>query len=222
MEEIAQFLKNHPFFAGLDDEQLAQTARLVIRRKVGRNEQFLFAGDPPQSVYFIAHGRVRIYRISPSGREQALMDLLPGQVFNLVPILDGRPVVSNAVARTACELYAFRREDFLGLIRTYTSLAEAVLVDFSGRLRHLTALVEDLSLRTVPERLARMLLGMTEGTTPAPRRITQQEIAMQLGTVREVISRTLKNFEQEGLIRVDRHQIVILDQKRLSDIAWDF
>ena len=100
MEEIIQFLENHPFFAGLDSSQVEQVARLVIRRKVSRNQQFLFEGDPPRAIYFIAHGCVRIYRISPSGREQALMDVFPGQVFNLVPILDGRPVVSNAVART--------------------------------------------------------------------------------------------------------------------------
>ena len=219
MDEIIQFLRSHPFFAGLDSAQLEQIARLVISRKVTRNQQFLFEGDPPQAVYFIVHGRMRIYRVSPSGREQALMDVFPGQVFNLVPILDGRPVVSNAVARTNGLLYAFTREDFLHLIRTYTSVAEAVLIDFSGRLRHLTGLVEDLSLRTVPERLARLLLNMADEKTPAPPRFTQQELATQLGTVREVISRTLKSFEHDGLIHVDRHRVVILDQPRLLAIA---
>jgi CRP-like cAMP-binding protein len=147
------------------------------------------------------------------------MDLLPGQTFNIVPAIDGRPVVSNVMARTNGLLFIIRRDDFLHLIRSHPSVAEAVLIDFSGRLRQLTNLVEDLSLRTVSQRLARLLVGMTHEDSDGPRRFTQQELASRLGTVREVISRTLKSFEGDGLIRMERHRITILDFERLNAIA---
>ena len=219
MTEVSQFLQSHLYFAGLETPALEQVGRLIVPRRVTRDEQVLLEGDPPKAVYFIAHGRFRVYRLSPAGREQALMDLLPGQVFNLVPAIDGRPVVSNVMARTNGVLFVLNRVDFLSLVREYPSMAEAVLKDFAGRLRQLTNLVEDLSLRTVSERLARLLIQMADEPTEVPRRFTQQELATRLGTVREVISRTLKNFEQDGLIRVERHQIQILDKTRLNAIG---
>jgi CRP-like cAMP-binding protein len=219
MTDIVEFLQGHPYFAGLNRAALARVARLLAPRPVERDEHILFEGDAPRAAYLIAHGRFRIYRLSPGGREQALMDLLPGQTFNLVPAIDGRPVVSNVVARTNGLLYVLERDDLLYLIRAHPSLAEAVLVDFCGRLRQLTGLVEDLSLRTVPERLARLLVGMANDDADGPRRFTQQELAARLGTVREVISRTLKSFEGDGLIRTERHRITILDYERLNAIA---
>ena len=219
MTEIIDFLQGHPYFAGLDEPALARIAELLAPRPVARNEHILFEGDEPRAIYFVAHGRFRVYRLSPTGREQALMDLLPGQTFNLVPAIDGRPVVSNVLARTNGVLYVLEREDFSRVLRTHPSVAEAVLVDFCGRLRQLTTLVEDLSLRTVPQRLARLLVSMADDETDGPRRFTQQELATRLGTVREVISRTMKGFEADGLIRVERHRITIQDYERLNAIA---
>lgn len=218
-EEILQFLGRHPYFAGLDDRALRRVADCVVVRRMPRDSVIVMQGDPPAAVYFIAHGQVRISRFSPDGREQALMDLLPGQVFNLVAVIDGRPTPSTAIARTTVVLYVIHRSDFWHLLHTYPQLTEAVLVDFAARLRRFTALVEDLSLRTVAERLARLLLEMAgDPSRPAPR-FTQQELASRLGTVREVISRTLKRFEEQGLIRVERHRIMILDPEGLERIA---
>jgi len=218
--EVIQFLANHSYFAGLDQATLMRAADMIAQRPVERGEHILFEGDAPRAVYLVAHGRFRIYRLSPNGREQALMDVLPGQTFNIVPAIDGRPAVSNVVARTNGLLFTIDRNDFLHLIRSHSIVAEAVLIDFSGRLRQLTNLVEDLSLRTVSQRLARLLVGMAqEDDVDGPRRFTQQELASRLGTVREVISRTLKSFEGDGLIRMERHRITILDYERLNAIA---
>jgi CRP/FNR family cyclic AMP-dependent transcriptional regulator len=218
-EEILQFLARHPYFAGLDERARQRVADCIVVRRFARDSMIVMQGDPPAAVYFIAHGQVRISRFSPDGREQALMDLFPGHVFNLVAVIDGRPTPSTAIARTSVILYVLHREDFWHLLRAYPPLAEAVLVDFAARLRRFTALVEDLSLRTVAERLARLLLEMAgEPQGPAPR-FTQQELASRLGTVREVVSRTLKRFEEQGLIRVERHRIIILDPEGLERIA---
>ena len=225
MQEILQFLKRHPYFAGLPQPALEEIARLVRRRKASRGEQILIEGEPPASAYFVVHGQVRIYRLSPSGREQALMDIFPGQTFNLVSAVDGRPAPSSAVARTDALLYAISRQDFIRLMERYPSIAQAVLKDFARRLRHMTALVEDLALRTVSERLARLLLRLAEAPrqdgAPAEdgERFTQQDLANRLGTVREVVSRTLHDFQEQGLITLERGRIVIRDRERLEALA---
>jgi len=217
MDELLSFLARHPFFAGLNAPALQEIARAIRSRQVTRGEQVLLEGEPSETAYFIAHGQVRIYRLSPAGREQALADLFPGHSFNLVPVVDGRPAPSSAVARTDGTLYLLGRADFDRLVGRYPSIARAVLTDFAGRLRHLTGLVEELALYSVAERLARLLLRMTEAG--APERFTQQEIANRLGTVREVISRTLRDFQDAGLIRLERQRIVIVDRERLAGLA---
>ena len=219
MDEILRFLQTHPLFAGLDQPALDDAARCVRRRAMRRNEQILLEGDPAHSAYFVAQGRVLVYRLAASGRELVLADASAGGAFNLVPAVDGRPAPSGVVARSDGALYVISREDFTRLLFKYPAFAQGVLVDFAGRLRQLAGLVADLALRTVAERLARLLLQMAAGALPAER-FTQQELANRLGTVREVISRTLRDFENDGLIVFDRHRIVIADRKRLEALAY--
>ncbi len=105
------------------------------------------------------------------------------------------------------------------LLARYPALAQGVIENLAARARHLISLVEDLSLRTVSARLAKLLLTQAVGGAEAPRRLTQQEMAAQLGTVREMVGRALRSFEEEGLIRFDRHRIIILDQEGLENKA---
>lgn len=177
------------------------------------------AGEPCQAVYFIAEGQVRVTRLSPEGRKQVLVVLEPGQAFNTVPPFLAEPVSpSNAEAVTPVTLYAVTRDDFLRLMRRCPDLTLVVLRDFAHRLAHLTDLVEDLALHTVRGRLARFLLDQATGDTVA-RRWTQDEIADQLGTVRDMIGRSLRSFADAGLVRVERGRIVLLDQAGLEEEA---
>jgi CRP-like cAMP-binding protein len=101
-------------------------------------------------------------------------------------------------------------------VRQHPTVAIAVLADFAAKLRHTAALVEDLSLRTVGARLAKLLLTQAAEKEAAPRRMTQREMAAQLGTVREVVGRALAELEREGLIRMERHRIVIMNRSGLE------
>jgi len=107
----------------------------------------------------------------------------------------------------------------LDLLARYPALAVGIIENLAARARHLLSLVEDLSLRTVSARLAKLLLTEAVGGDEAPRRMTQQEMAAQLGTVRETVGRALRDFEDEGLIRFDRHRIIILDREALETRA---
>jgi len=212
----AEFLRKLPFFSALGEDELGEIAPHVRERTFGRREVILLEGQAPQAVYFIVRGQVRIYRLSPEGREQVLKRLGPGGIFNTVPLLDGRPNPSSATAWTEVTVYVIERDRFRQMLRRYPALAGAVLADFAAKLRHTTALIEDLSLRTVGARLAKLLLSQAAKETEIPRRMTQQEMAAQLGTVREMIGRALAELEREGLIRLERHRIVIVDRGGLE------
>jgi CRP/FNR family cyclic AMP-dependent transcriptional regulator len=213
---IAEVLRKWPFFSELSEDQLAEVASRVQERTFRRGEVILLEGEAPRAVYFVVRGQVRVYRLSPEGREQVLKRLGPGGAFNFVPVLDGGPNPSSAMAWTDVTVYAIERGHFLQMVREHPALAVAVLADFATKLRHMTALVEDLSLRTVGARLAKLLLTQAAEEKEVPRRITQQEMAAQLGTVREVVGRALAELEREGLIRTERHRIVIVDRLGLE------
>ena len=148
-----------------------------------------------------------------------LTRLGPGQAFNTVPPFHPQGVNHATVeALSPVTLYAVAREDFRRLVGECAELALAILQDFADRLDHLTNLVEDLALRTVRGRLARFLLEHAD-SIQAARNWTHDEIAANLGTVRDMVGRTLRAFADAGLVRIERQRIVLLDREGLETEA---
>ena len=224
MDPTAQALRRVTLFASLSDDALARVARVAFRRTCAPGETVIFEGDPCQAAYFIAEGQVRVYRLSPGGREQVLARLGPGQAFNTVPPFQPQGINHATVqALTAATLYVVTCGDFCRLVEECGELALAVVQDFADRLDHLANLVEDLSLRTVRGRLARFLLehaptelGEAADAVQVARNWTQDEIAANLGTVRDMVGRTLRAFADAGLVRIERQRIVLLDRDGLE------
>jgi CRP/FNR family cyclic AMP-dependent transcriptional regulator len=216
MKPEVEALRRISLFTDLPQETLARLGRVAIRRTYEADEIIILEGAPCRAAYFVAEGHVRASRISSEGREQVLARLGAGQGFNTVPPF--QPCgVNHATVRAAEEVtvYAVTKEDFLRLVSEDARLVLALLQDFADRLDHLTDLVEDLSLRTVRGRLARFLLEQAEaGEVTAT--WTQTEIAARLGTVREMIGRTLRAFADAGLIQIDRQRIVLLNREGLE------
>ncbi len=216
METITQALRRVSLFAALSDDTLTRVARVAYTRTYAPGEMVIFEGDPCQAVYFVVEGQVRVYRLSPSGREQVLARLGSGRAFNAVPPFRPNSVNHATVeALTPLMLCAIASDDFRRLVGECPELALTMLQDFAGRLDHLTNLVEDLSLRSVRGRLARFLLENAD-TDSATRRWTQEEIASHLGTVRDMVGRALRAFVDAGLVQMDRQRIVLLDRKKLD------
>lgn len=216
MKATVQALRRVPLLADLSEDALTRVANVAVRRVYAPGETIIVEGEPCQAAYLIAEGEVRVYRLSPGGREQVLAQLGPGQTFNTVSPFQPRGVNHATVqALTSVTLYAISREDFRRLVGECSELALAILRDFASRLDHLTNLVEDLSLRTVRGRLARFLLEHAEAGQ-VTRRWTQEEIAAHLGTVRDMVGRTLRAFADAGLVRMERRRIVLLDRKGLE------
>jgi CRP-like cAMP-binding protein len=231
-----QRLQAVALFAELDTSTLERIATAATVRRYEVDEHITIEGEPCEAGYFILEGSVRVYRVSPEGRQQVLATLGPGQAFNTVPLF--LPEGTNAAhtvalaPTTACVL---PKQDFLILVANCGDLAKVVIQDFAERLVHLTDLVAGLSLYSVQQRLARFLLDTAPGNRvrlsglparqramgahPEGRRWTQQEIAVHLGTVRDVVGRELRALENAGAIRLERGRIVLLDRATLERIA---
>ena len=217
MEPIAPYLAQHPYFRSLGQQQLPAIARLATPRTLLRGELLALEGEPCTTVYFLVEGRVRALKMSPQGREQVVHELRPPEAIYLVPALDGGRLPATTRAATRVTVLAFPSDALVRQVSEHPSVAMQVLRDFAGRLRRFSSLIEDLSLRTVSERLAKLLIERAASSNA--RSITQQEMAIQLGTVREVVARSLGQFEAQGWIAMQRGTIEILDLNALRDLA---
>lgn len=216
MADATTALRRITLFRALAPAALARVAQVALRRTCAPGEVILLAGDPGETAYFIAAGEVRISRLSPQGREQVLLHLGAGDAFNLAPLFQETATQpASACALTAVELYTLHKDALLQLLQERPELALALLRDFSGRLLHLTNLVEDLALWSVRARLARFLLEQGEGA----RGWTQDEIAAHIGTVRDVVGRSLRALAEEGCLEIGRGRITLRDRARLETEA---
>ncbi len=209
-------LRAQPYFKALDDDELEHLGRAVIERTYEKDEVIFLEGEPCQGLYIVREGSVKIYKLSPEGREQILSYIKPIDSFNEVAVFDGGPNPANVSAAEPTTLWVVPRAAIVELIQRNPQVALAVIQNLGARLRHLVGLVEDLSLRQVSARLAKLLL---ETATSEERALTQQEMAARLGTVREMIGRSLKQLEARGLIETERGKIVILDREELEKLV---
>lgn len=213
-----ELLRQIPYFAGLDDDALADIARSLLERRYRRGDIVFLEGERCQGLFIVGSGRVHIFKVSLEGREQVLMVAGQGETFNEVPVFDGGPNPASAQTMEASLLYLLPRDDLLRAVERYPVVARAIMSVFASHLRHLAALVEDLSFRNVTSRVARILLRQLEQEpTPAAPRLTQQQMAAMAGTAREVVSRALKALEQRGAVRIDRGRIIVTDREALMD-----
>lgn len=211
-------LRQVSFCADLDEPVLQALAAIAIPLEHPAGTTLQLEDDPAEAMYVVAKGRVKISRISASGREQVLNSIGPGGHFNTVPMFDGGPCPANAEALSDVTLLALPRAALLGVVEAHPALARALLREFTGRLRHLVDLVDTLALHTVQGRLAGLLLEQAETAArgePVPP-LTQADMAARLGTVREMVGRTLKSFEALGLIKLERGAIAVLDREGLA------
>jgi CRP/FNR family transcriptional regulator len=208
-------------FRDLPDEVLAEVIECAQVKHMDADAPVIWAGDECEAVYFILAGRVDISRLSAQGREQVLERLGPGEAFNLVPVFQRNPL-NPADAKTVgpAELLCIERKEFLRLMGCHPQLTRALAAYLAGRLSNMVDLAERLALFPVRQRLAAFLINQADAVgKDAAQQWTQEDIARRLGTVRDVVGRALRRFEQEGLIRFQRQRIQLLDRERLQSLA---
>jgi len=223
MTAIPDALREVPYFATLDATLLDEVAAQVRQRQYRAGEVVLVEGEPCEGLYFVMSGRVKVFKVSAEGKEQVLRILSPGRTFNDVPVFDGGPNPGSIAALEPSTIGHVPKGAVLALVEKRPQVAMAVIRLLASRLRALTSMIEDLSLRGVVARVAKLLLDcslghqtLVEGAAGPCARLTQQEIAAMTGSVREVVQRALKALEREGAVKLERARVRILDASILQ------
>jgi CRP/FNR family transcriptional regulator len=220
IQNTNRILKAVSYFSNLDEAALKLVAQSAVRRSFDPEQVILLEGEPCAGLYIVESGWLKAVKISLDGREQVLQTLKPGDVFNAISVFTEAPNQATVTALETSQVWLVRREALLLLMDERPSLARQVVKDLAGRVIYLIQLVEDLSLRSVEARLARLLLEQAQGeSVPRRRWATQAELASRLGTVPDVVNRALRKLAELGMIHVERHQIQILNREGLKTIA---
>lgn len=216
-----ELLRGVSYFRPLPEPDLIRLQSRAIHQQFTRGRLIMLEHDPCPGMYLVESGRVKLFRTSSDGREQVLMLVGPGGAFNDVPVFDGGPNAAAAAALERTSLYLIPSEHVRAAMKANPDASLAVAKEFAGQLRVLANLVEDLSFRHVTSRVAKLLLDYAEQPARAavPPRLTQQEIAAMVGSVREVVGRSLAALEREGAIRLDRARIIVTDRDALRRMA---
>jgi CRP/FNR family transcriptional regulator, cyclic AMP receptor protein len=221
--DVRQILAKALLFSGLSESEMDFLVRRVAPRTYTSGQIVFNEADPCAGLYIVASGHVRIFKSSANGREQVLSVDGPGSSVAELPVFDGGNYPASVAAIDDTTLLFVSKQDFQELCLTHPQVALKVLRVVGARLRKLVGIIEELSFTTVRHRLAAYLLRLAqkEGKrTESGIEITlpdnNQEIASQIGTVRELVSRNLSRLQSENLIEIEGRRISILDLKAIE------
>ena len=221
--DLATVLEKTALFAGLSEPELKLLAAHTVRKLFSSGEVLFSEGEPCTGLHVIVRGKVRIFKTSASGREQVLAVNSPGESVAELPVFDGGPFPASAMAIEDAEIAFISRRDFHAYCIEHPEVALKVLSVVGARLRRLVGIIEELSFTTIRQRLIAVLIKQAQSTGQTTAQgiefqlpATHQELAHQLGTVRELISRNLRRLQAEGLLDMDARRIVVRDMKGLS------
>lgn len=194
-----------------------------VRKHHGQGELLFSEGDPCRGLYIIESGKLRIFKSSPNGREQVLAVEGPGGSVAELPVFDGGPYPASVSTVEDSQILFVSRQDLRSFCLQHPEVALKMLAVVGARLRRLVGIIEELSFTTVRQRLVAALVRLAQATGKQTDRGiefelagTHQEMAHQLGTVRELVSRNLMRLQAEGLLEVEARSIVVRDMSGLS------
>lgn len=204
-------------FSFLPETELQALSNISIAKRFDTGETIFDEGEACKGLWIIAEGMVKVVKATPSGRQIVLaLQHAPATIAE-VPVFDGGPYPATVAAVEPALGILLLTSDFLNACRRNPDLAVRFLATFGSRLRHLVSLVERITFGSIRQRLAQELLTFsdTAGGSRFPMPETHEELASRLGTVREVVSRNLGRFQSEGMLRIQRREVEILDPAAL-------
>jgi CRP/FNR family transcriptional regulator len=218
MANKVDLLSRIPLFSGLGPVELQAFAQVAAEKRYGPGEILFHEGEACAGMFIVADGQVKIFKTSPSGREMTIaVETAPSTVAEL-PMFDGGPYPASVSAIDHVLSLFIDKRDFFALCRSHPEIALQILSVIGRRLRHLVMTLESVTFGSIRQRLARLLIELSEdaGSDAFPMTMTHQELASRLGTVREVVSRNLSRFQVEGMIRVADRRIHIVHRQMLQ------
>lgn len=221
-QHTLQVLRRVPIFNGLTETELQFLAERAVPQQYCKGELLFTEGDPCTGLFVIESGHVRIFKSSPNGREQILAIEGPGSSVAELPLFDGGAYPASTAATDDAQIYFISKQDFHSLCLVHPQVPLKVLKVVGGRLRKLVGIIEELSFTTVRSRLISVLLRLAKAGKKTSAGIeiqlppSNQELASEIGTVRELVSRNLSRLQAEDLIHMDAKTVTIPDLGRLQ------
>jgi CRP/FNR family transcriptional regulator len=220
---IPTILRQTQLFANLDAPELENLAKRAAVRQYRAGESLFVEGEACSGFYVVVTGRVRIFKTSPNGREYVLAIETAGNSLAELPVFDGGPYPASAAALEDSQLIFISRDDFRTFCLVHPAVALQVIQVVGTRLRRLVAIIEELSFSSLRHRLITWLLraakadGRPSGNGLLfPLKVTHQELATQIGTVRELVSRNMSRLQAEGLIEIQGREIRIVNLEKFE------
>ncbi len=226
--EMMKAVRTTPLFKSLSDEDWRDVVQFLYGHCYPADSYLFFQGDPPEALYIIWSGRVKLVRHTDQGRDVVVTVLGPGQLIGEMAVFDGRPYSMTAVTLEETAVVTIARNDLMTIIQRYPEVSFEVILELNRRLRLCTELVRSLAVDRVEQRIARALLRLKDlGGAPAPEgegvmidiHLTRQDIAEMTGTTVETAIRVMSRFRKEGLIRNYKGRTILLDVQGLETIA---
>lgn len=222
---IAAGLGAVSLFSGLSPDELRLLAARAIRKRYAEGELLFQEGDACKGLHIISTGKLRIFKSSASGREQVLAVEGPGGSVAELPVFDGGNYPASVSAVENSEIIFISRADLRSFCLEHPEVALKMLAVVGARLRRLVGIIEELSFTTIRQRLVSALVRMAETSGERTERGiefqlpgTHQDMAHQLGTVRELVSRNLMRLQAEGFVRVEARSITVVEMAGLKAI----
>lgn len=228
MEEKSKlwYLKRINLFTEMSSKEMGELARLTRMESVRKKTPIFFPGDPSQQIYLLKEGRVKISRISEEGREVTIALLEPGEIFGELEVLDDAPRDTLAEALDDSKICVVSKKIFLEMIHRIPDFSFRLTKLIGFRMRKIESRVEDLVFKDVPARLANLLLDLEKDygkETPQGMllqiKITHQEIANLIGSIRETVSAVLGDFKRDGWITFEGRRIILLKPRLIQKRA---
>ena len=212
--EKINVLKGNEYFDELSESILKDITEYMHLREFQRGDILFWEGDPCEGLHIIEHGSAKIFKLSPQGRQYIVRILQEGDTFSEVPAFDEGTNPVNVEALETCRVWIIEIQKLRELIVAHPVFAHKVLVNFGKMLRGMVRMVSEMAFYQVTHRLARLIAELPqEKSTP---HWTQEQLAARLGTVREVVARSMKELERSGAIKVEDRRIQIVDQEIFS------
>jgi CRP/FNR family transcriptional regulator len=210
LEQRIATLRGNSYFDDLPENLLRDIASYTHLYEYQRGDVLMWEGDPCDGLHIMQQGSGKIYRTSPQGRQYIVRILQENDTFAEVPAFDGGTNPVNVDALETCRVWVIESVKLRQLILAQPSFAQKVLVNFGEMLRGMVRMVSEMAFYQVTHRLARLISELPADGQRAPH-WTQEQLAARLGTVREVVARSLKELERSGAIRIEDRRIQIAD-----------
>lgn len=209
-----------PIFANLSQQEMLEIANITTAQTFEKGDMVYMAGDKGSTLYVLHTGRVKISRLSISGKEQVIRVIGPGDFMGELSLFGSVPLTDNAEVLETSTMCVIDGAKLKELMAKYTSIAFKVMDDLSKRLEKAENLIEAISLNSVEQRLAQALLTLADGKNEVILNMTKGDFASQMGMSQETLSRKLTVFQAEGLIELKGHKkIILLSRTGLEEIS---